>query len=148
MVRPHPDWSDQEHGYKLNDVLVLVHPAYVEHWDGGEHAKVGVDPANANSYAILVEYGGAYGNQKDIARFAEQTDAWTFANALTWYFSAMGGDASMEIDHLQGKSDPYTESWTPDGIIDDTDPIEALRKMAGYRSNALDEELGEHGEDW
>lgn len=148
MVRSHPDWSDHENGYELDEVLVLVHPAHIEHWEGGEHARVGVDPSNANSFAILVEYGGAYGSQKTLVSFADRTDAWTFANGLTWYLSAFDGDAMGEISHLQGKSDPYTESWTPSGIIEAIDPIEVLRKMAGYRSDGLNDELEKYDEDW
>lgn len=148
MVRPHPDWSDQENGYKLNDTHVLVYPAHTEYSESGKLERVGLDPSNANSFAVLVQYGGAYGGNESLVNFAHQTDAWEFANGVTWFLSGRGKDPRFALEELTGAADPYEDSWTPSGVLEEQEAEEVLRKMAGHYEYVLDEELDDKGVEW
>lgn len=148
MVRAHPEWSDREHGYEHGDTIVSVDPAYVEHGASATLRRVGIEPTAANAFAVSVDYGGGYGGHEHLASFGDRTDAWEFAHAVTWYLAAQNGTVRCAVDAVTGTADPHDDSWTPDGVIEDLDPVEVLRKMAGYRSQALEDELEEYDEQW
>jgi len=139
MVRPHPDWSDHDTGYKRDKAAILVLPSIARYREHGMYREAGVDRQDANSFTVSVECATPLGDDEQLASFADEIDAWEFANGVMWYLSERGNDPQFALKELAGTADPYEDSWIPEGIIEEREPEEVLRKMAGHYEYVLDE---------